>query len=207
MRNKSCIYVSTPCVLTCSFILVLCGCDSQHTTDKDADVKTLQSQHNNAQAPKVSASADIESDSKNSPDEMYLPPEYASWQEFDKAQTAFRKKRVAAQDALPVNDDGSRVWLGQIVFADDALDARVKTHRMANEKVTSLQDCMFMTMDGTRYNFYEKKIGRAIQPLAVKKYVKIFGWCNTTNKTVKVKYITIGNASYTWNGNSFAAMK
>lgn len=128
----------------------------------------------------------------------FLPPGFASWKQFDETYAEFRAERVAAQESLPVNEDGSRVWLGQIVFADQGLDARIKTFGMAKQLVKGGAECVFMKMDGTRVKFAEAGLGEAIGKIAAKKYVKVFGWLDEKAGTIKPRYIDVAGEKYVW---------
>jgi len=128
----------------------------------------------------------------------FLPVGYGTWQEFEEKHAQFRKERAAAQEALPVNEDGSRVWLGQVVFADRSVDTQIKTFGMAKKLVKGTAECEFMKMDGTRVKFSEAGLGEAVGKLAAKKYVKVFGWLDEQAGTIKPIYIDVAGEKYVW---------
>lgn len=132
------------------------------------------------------------------PSVEFLPEGFSTWKQFDESYAKFRAERVAAQESLPVNEDGSRVWLGQVVYADEGLDARIKTHAMARRLVKGAPECVFMRMDGTRVKFAEAGLGEAIGKLAAKKYVKVFGWLDESAGTIRMRYIDIAGEKYVW---------
>lgn len=135
---------------------------------------------------------------RKEPAAAFLPPGFLTWKQYDETYAKFRAERVRAQERLPFNADGSRVWLGQIVFAHRELDEQVKTFGMARQMVKQNAMCEFMKMDGTRVKFSEAGIGEAIGKVAAKKYVKVFGWLDEEAGTIKPIYIDVAGDKYVW---------
>ena len=141
-----------------------------------------------------SESLKIVPDPKPSAD-SFLPDNYNDWEEFEQKNIAFRKKRAAAQNALPINEDGRRVWLGQIVYTNDRLDNQIKTFAMSRKLVKGNAECSFMKMDGTKIAFDDSELAIAIGKLAAKKYVKIFGKIDDDG-VIYNTYISVGGMNY-----------
>lgn len=162
------------------------------------EVVALRETSAEAGAPSAGGGEKSEQASAEEPSAEFLPPGFSSWKEFDETYAKFRAERVAAQESLPVNEDGSRVWLGQIVFADEGLDKQIKTFGMAKALVKGSPECVFMKMDGRRVKFAEPGLGEAIGKIAAKKYVKVFGWLDEKAGTIKARYIDVAGDKYVW---------
>jgi len=159
-----------------------------------------------AESPVTVAGA-VSAGSALEPAAEFLPVGYSSWKEFEEKYAQFRKERVAAQEELPVNEDGSRVWLGQVVFEDQNVDAQIKTFAMARKLVKGTLGCEFMKMDGTRVKFSEAGLGEAIGKVAAKKYVKVFGWLDEQVGTIKPIYIDVAGERYVWRNGELVKEK
>lgn len=173
-----------------AFLIFVTACDKKDDISKGKLLKNVHKQ-------KLSVSNPLNSLSKHKLiSDPFLPISYKSWEDFHEKNEAFRKKRVMAQNALPINDDGSRVWLGQIVYKNKDLDKQIKTFNMSRKLVKSEQQCAFMKMDGTIIDFDNLVLATEIGKLAAKKYVKIFGIIDDESLRIYENYINVAGMNY-----------
>ncbi len=183
-----------------AFLMFAAGCgknDEKINGEETHKSNQLNSENskNLDQLKSEAESLEIVPDPKPSTD-SFLPKNYKNWEDFEKKNTAFRKKRAAAQNELPINKDGSRVWLGQIVYVNDSLDNQIKTFAMSKKLVKGSPECAFMKMDGDKINFDDPALAVAIGKLAAKKYVKIFGTIDDENNIIHNVYINVAGMNY-----------